>query len=278
MKGIITIATKHSLYGNYAYNLAVSLRAVAPHIPICVIADSIGLSHLTESQRSIFSEIKEPMHNDFHNKEGKCTPLSLKYKLVEYSPFEKTIFMDADTIISPMANIDSLFSSLDGIDFTIANRGEDSPHVGISQWISKDSIDAPYWFDLSSEFIYFEKSKVSKAIFKSALKHYKSNKLPVKSFAGDKPDEPFLMMGMIEQGVKPHKSPFKPSYWHAAEKFASAMDVKRRYIMFSLGGKFIPRHQKNIYDEFCKNASYKSGLSTMPIQQKMNTMIERKVI
>ncbi len=277
MKGIITIATKHALYGNYAYNLAVSLRAIAPQIPIAVIGDSIGLSHLTESQKSIFSQVITPKKAHYYKGE-KCTPLSLKYRLSEYTPFDQTIFMDADTILSSMANIEAMFQSLDGIPFTIANRGEQAPHVGISQWISKDAVSTPYWYDLSSEFMYFEKGDVSKKVFKSALKHYNNESISVKSFAGDKPDEPFLMMGMIEAGVKPHQSPFKPSYWHAAEKYASAMDVKRKYFMFSLGGKVIPRHQMNIYTELCKNASYKSGLSTMPIHQKMNSMTERKVI
>lgn len=277
MKGIITIATKHALYGNYAYNLAVSLRAVAPEIPIVVIGDSIGLSHLNESQKSIFNDIVEPKRSHYF-KGDKCTPLSLKYHLHEYSPFDTTIFMDADTIISPMADIEHLFSDLEPHTFTIANRGEQKPSQGISQWIDSDYVRTPYWYDLSSEFIYWKKDEKSAKIFESALKHYQNDSIAVKAFAGDKPDEPFLMMGMIEQGVRPHASPFKPSYWYAAEKFASAMEVKKKFIMFSLGGKIIPRHQKSIYDEFCKNVSYKSGLNTMPIHAKMNTMSERKVI
>lgn len=34
------------------------------------------------------------------------------------------------------------------------------------------------------------------------------------------------------------------------------MDVKRGYLMMSLGGKFIPRQQQLIYDEICRNVSY----------------------
>ena len=100
----------------------------------------------------------------------------------------------------------------------------------------------------------------------------------MKSFAGDKPDEPYLMMGMIEQGVKPHKSPYKPSYWYAAEKFANAMQVKKGYLMFSLGGKIIPPLQKKIYDELCKNATYKCGLNTFSVSHKMSQLKERTVI
>ncbi len=277
MNGIITIATKHSLYGRYAYNLAVSVRATNPTIPISIIADEIGISHLNESQRAIFDKIIEPTLCDYSNGE-KVTPLTLKYHLYKYSPYEHTIFMDADTILTPTANLSQVFDGLSEYDFTIANRGEQSPQDGVSQWVMGKYLDVPYWYDISSEFISFKKTAIAKNVFKSALKHYKSGALPTKAFAGDKPDEPFLMLGMIDNGVKPHKVPFKPSFWYAAEKHVGAVKIKTEYLMFSLGGKLIPRAQRLIYDDICKNASYRSGLATMSIHQKMNTMNERKVI
>ena len=60
MRGIITIALKHSLYGRYAYNLALSIKANDPSIPVCVIADEKGIAHLHEGQRLIFDQIIEP--------------------------------------------------------------------------------------------------------------------------------------------------------------------------------------------------------------------------
>lgn len=277
MKGIITIATKHALYGRYAYNLAVSVRANAPEVPISIIADPIGISHLNETQLSIFDRIITPDQSDYYHN-GKCTPLTLKYHLPKYTPYDHSIFMDADTILTPTGSVSHVFSNLEPHEFTIANRGEQKPEKGVSQWIDTDTLKVPYWYDLSSEFIYWKQGKVAKEVFKSALKHYKKNAIPMKAFAGDKPDEPFLMMGMIEQGVKPHKSPYKPSYWYAAEKFANAMQVKAGYLMFSLGGKIIPPQQKKIYDELCKNATYKCGLNTFSVSHKMSHLTERKVI
>jgi len=276
-KGIITIATKHSLYGRFAYNLAVSVRAVAPTIPISVIADEAGLSHLSELQRSVFHSIITPDAHDY-NTGGKCTPLTLKYHLPKYSPYRFTIFMDADTIVTPMASLMQTFNSLAPYEFTIANRGQQDPHKGVSEWVGGKMLDVPYWYDISSEFIYFKLGDVSRSVFDSALDHYLNNSIPMKAFAGDKPDEPFLMLGMIANGVKPHKAPYKPSYWYAAEKYANAMDVKRGYLMFSLGGKVIPKQQQKIYDELCRNAAYKSGMMTMTVTHKMNQMSERKYI
>ena len=68
MKGILTIATKHALYGRYAYNLAVSVKANAPEIPISIIADAVGISHLNPSQLSIFDNIITPDPDDYQRK------------------------------------------------------------------------------------------------------------------------------------------------------------------------------------------------------------------
>lgn len=277
-EGIITIACKHALYGRYAYNMAVSVRAIAPEMPIAVITDSVGLSHLDDMQRTVFDEIIYADADDF-NTGGKCTPLTLKFHLYKYSPFEFTIFVDADTIFSPMADLRSMFVQLASTKFTIANRGQCNPAKGQSEWVEQDVIDAPYWYDLSSEFIYFEKCSISERIFDGALKHYHAGELQTKMFAGDKPDEPFLMMGMIEQGQHPHQSPFKPAWWYWQEKkHISAMELKRKYLLLSMGGKMQTRNEKNIYNEICKNIQYITGYRTMTVGHKMGTIPERQHI
>lgn len=277
-KGVITIATKHPLYGRYAYNLAVSVRAIAPEIPITVIADSIGLSHLDDMQLTVFDRIITPDAEDY-NMHGKCVPLVLKYHLHKYSPYECTMFCDADTIFSPMANLHHAFSQLSGNLFTIANRGECDPAKGQSEWVNEGIIDCPYWYDLSSEFIYFEKSDIAKAVFDGALKHYKEGALQTKMFAGDKPDEPFLMLGMIEQGIKPHRSPFKPAWWYWQEKrHINAMDFKRQYLLLSMGGKMMTNNEKNIYNEILKNIAYTTGYRTMTVNHKWKELPERQHI
>lgn len=277
-KGIVTIATRHPLYGRFAYNLAVSLRAVAPHIPITIIADAVGISHLDQMQLTVFDEIIFADQNDYYN-DGKCTPLTLKYHLYKYSPYEATIFVDADTIFSPFANVDHVFSQLAGVAFTMANRGKQDPSKGISEWVEAGSVDVPYWYDLSSEFIYFEKGDKAMQVFTEALEAYQHSNLPTKMFAGDKPDEPFFMLGMIATGTHPHRTPFKPVFWHIQEQgFHSSIDVKKQWAMMSLGGKSIPKRIHDIYKEICHNVTYLSGYKTMTVSHKMNELPERKHI
>ena len=60
MRGIVTMALKHPLYGRYAYNLALSAKSADVNIQVAVIADEAALAHLHPGQRMIFDYIIEP--------------------------------------------------------------------------------------------------------------------------------------------------------------------------------------------------------------------------
>ena len=278
MREVITIAVKHNLYGRFALNLAISLRAIAPDIEMTVITDDVGLSHLDDMQMTAFTNIVQakPEH---YIQDGRKYPLRLKYHVNEYATAKEALFVDADTIFSPMANLHQVFDELKGCGFTIANRGKCDPSQGVSEWVESGRVNSPYWYDVSSEFMYFEKCKLSDNVFKFAREAYDMNQIPVKMFAGDKPDEPFIMAGMVKAGVHPHQSPYLPSYWYHQEgKYRNVMDIKRNFILFSLGGKLIPTPQKRIYDEFCKNVAYMTGYRTMGVSHKERELPERKAI
>ncbi len=124
-----------------------------------------------------------------------------------------------------------------------------------------------------------EQNNISDRIFVSARKHYDEGKLTTRSFAGDKPDEPFFNLALIEADHKPHALPYQPTYWQPAMKRPMpAIEIKRKYLAFSVGGKMIPKQQQLIYDEFAKNASYKMKMPTLKVTHKMNQLPERTVI
>lgn len=283
MRGIITIALKHSLYGRYAYNLALSIKANNPSIPVCVIADERGIAHLHEGQRLIFDQIIEPSKEQCY-RDDKQLPLLCKFYLNELTPFDETLFVDADMIFSQMADMNSFWTDMTNVRWTMANRGINDPDKGISEWVNPEMLrqsygDVKQWFDLSSEWIYWKRCTLSDRIFVSARKHYDDGKLTTRSFAGDKPDEPFFNLALIEADHKPHALPYQPTYWQPAmKKPLTSIEIKRKYLAFSVGGKMIPRQQQLIYDEFAKNASYKMNMPTFKVTHKMNQLPERTII
>ena len=275
MRGIVTMALKHPLYGRYAYNLALSIKSADMRQQVAVIADEEGLRHLHPGQRMIFDHIIEP---------ASAQPLVNKFHLHELSPFEETLFVDADMIFSPMADFNEFWRSMSNVEWTMANRGSDDLIKGISEWTTKEDIEEAYggvdqWYDLSSEWIYFKKNDLSYSIFANAEMYYDKNKLKVRSFAGDRPDEPYFNLALISVGHKPHQAPYQPTYWQPAMKgFPGVMGIKKGWMAFSVGGKIIPQQQQVVYNELAKNASFRMNMPSMKIAQKMNQLSERKVI
>ena len=275
MRGVLTMALKHPLYGRYAYNLALSIKSADMRTQVAVIADEEGLKHLHPGQRMIFDYIIPPAFEK---------PLVNKFYLINLSPFEETLFVDADMIFSPLANFEEFWNSMKDVQWTMANRGSDDLIKGISEWTTKEDIEEAYggvdqWYDLSSEWIYFKKNDLTYTIFANAEMYYEENKLKVREFAGDRPDEPYFNLSLISVNHKPHQAPYQPTYWQPAMKgFPGIMAIKKGWMAFSVGGKLIPQQQQQVYDELLKNASFRMNMPSMKIAQKMNQLSERKVI
>jgi len=283
-KGILTIALKYPLYGRYAYNLALSIKAGDPKQKICVITDQVGLAHLHEGQKSIFDKIIY-IDDSIITKKNNIVPLISKFHLYELTPYSSaTLFVDADIIFSTLCDYNQLWSSFNKVEWTMANRGINDPDKGISEWVDSNKLKEAYdnveqWVDLSSEWIYWKQNDFSKQIFDSALKYYHEDKLLTRQFNGDKPDEPFFNLALNEVKHKPHKMPYQPTYWHpAVRKFLSALEIKRNYYAFSAGGNHLSPHQQRIYDEFAKNAAYKMKMNEFKIPHKRTQIKERSLI
>lgn len=280
-KGFLTIALKHPLYGRYAYNLALSIKSADPSQAISVIADEDGLRHLHEGQRMLFDEIITPEPYMYHV-DDKVLPLLIKFHLHELTPYtQETQFIDADMIFSPMADFKKLWSDMKDIDFTMANRGENKPDKGISEWVDSGKLKEAYpevkqWYDLSSEWIYFKSTPLAESIFVSARMFYDEGKLLTRQFAGDKPDEPFFNLALDLLHHAPHKAPWQPTYWQPAiRKVLNAMEIKRQYYAFSAGGNHLPPQQQRVYDELLKNASYRMNMPGFTIPHKRSQLKER---
>ena len=280
-KGILTIALKHPLYGRFAYNLALSIKAADPKQPISVIADEAALAHLHEGQRMIFDRIITPEPHQ-HKRGDKVLPLITKFYINDLTPYEKeTLFVDADMIFSPMCDFNKLWKEMSKVQWTMANRGINEPDKGISEWVDsgilkKQYMEVKQWYDLSSEWIYWKSGLLSDSIFTDARKFYDEGKLTTRSFAGDKPDEPFFNLSLDLNKHKPHQAPWQPTYWQPAmRKVLNAMEIKRQYYAFSAGGNHLPRQQQLIYDELLKNASYRMNMPGFKVPHKRSQLKER---
>lgn len=211
LRGLLLHAFDHPMFGYYAHQLAVGFKHHCPELQVAVVKNNGSLDQLSIDERQIFDYIIEAKDEWIHDGE-KFDPLKAKLYMNESSPFQKTLFCDVDMQFTPVLSLLDLFSELDGLKFTIANRGKATGERR-TEWMDLsegEKYGVSDLYDISSEFIYFENAD---DVFEAAQMVFNEDKIKVDPFDLNKPDEPYLSLGMSIAGVTPHQVPWFPTYW-----------------------------------------------------------------
>ncbi len=279
-KGILILAVGHSNYLAMAINLAASIRVNDPALKIALATDVPPPVWLIEKSL-IDVNVHVPAEYISHNE----TSVFIKSKLYMYdlSPFEETIFLDADQIMITNRAILPVFSELTSIDFTMSNTGIANNSI----WADIKEVqqlygNKPFW-NYHSEFVYFKKNKNVKAFFKAAQKVFTDGKIQSATKFGGAPmaDELAFQAATIITGLYPHKQNWLPNFWFDRDQKNS-----RKYpyeltdnITYSIGGNMIPAAVKNNYNNLANHYFATLGLSNAyQVQDKRTFLPERKLI
>lgn len=270
LKGIVIIATNHPYYGRMAYNLAVSIKS-AQDIPVALCYRSTAINHLTDEQRLIFDQLillPESMPSGF----------GTKLYLDELSPFEKTLYLDADMLWLPYRKPYELFKELEGVCYTGITEGKtgDVNH-GYYFWADEKEIRevfrTPEVYQWRSEVIYFEKGS---EVFSKARAIDAGQLRSVKKFANQIPDELYLNIATSVMGIAPHKYKWTPAYWPRLHKDVVPADLSNYYLI-SFGSNFTPVRIQQYYKNVLTSACNKLGIRPMfGLSSKRSWMPERQ--
>jgi hypothetical protein len=269
LSGITIIATSHPYYGRMAYNLALSIKAVED-ISVAMFYRSPAIDHLTDDQRSIFDYlIKLP--EQF--REGYCTKLHLD----ELTPFDKTLYLDADMLWLPFKKPSSLFEELQGIQYTGITEGKTGDvNMGYYFWADEAEIREVYKvesvYQWRSEVIYFERGTKVFETARSLNPQLKS----IKRFGGSIPDELYFNISTALNDVHPHKYRWTPAYWPRLHKDIIPPDL-RQYHLLSFGSNFASKAMKDKYRQVVAASAQKLGVRPMfELHSKRSFMVERQ--
>ena len=127
-RGVIIVAAGDPIYGEYAFNLAASLKYNQPNLGICVVHTKDSLSTLSKEHLDVFSHFVE-VEPDKYYQSGTPQYQKLKVQLNNFTPFDKTLYLDADGIWFKKSVVD-VFDSLLGKDFVIQSNGYYDPAIG----------------------------------------------------------------------------------------------------------------------------------------------------
>lgn len=205
-RGFVTIATGNDRYYKLAYNLLLSYRKYA--------SDSTPFALICDRYTSLASAFDQVVIID----EPNCSYMD-KLLLYRYSPFDETIFIDADSLI--LADPRSLWDDFSDAD-DVSCYGCTYPLDSDKAWFTyegtgkyKPSIE--YLIDLHGGVYYFRKSNRCTNIFKTAIELAEQyHQYSFRHF--EQPaDEPVLAMALAIHHSTPCNRPmqllFVPSYW-----------------------------------------------------------------
>lgn len=276
-KGILIVATGHSHYGRMAYNLAVSIKA-NEETAIALVYNSDAISHLDKWQMEVFDYAIEA--------HGMPIGTAAKLDAYNYTPFEKTLLLDADMIWLPNRLPSQIFDYFDSIDFTcIAEGTSDKPSGHYYFWADMDEIKKVYGIEMMyqfrSEVMYFRKCKEVKKFFDDAKKIYANPRLTtIRQHAGTVPDELAMNISAAKNDIHPHQLGWSPSYWFQLNGMLmpDAITLSRTYFLASMGGHMAPNVVKKFYNTLMLGYLTKSGRNTgyFQLESKRDLIKARK--
>lgn len=275
-RGVLILALGSTTYVKYALNLAVSIRKTSPDVAVCLV-HSDNLHILEPSQRFYFNRlIKCPA--EYYTSNGKINYVKAKLFLDKLTPYDQTLFMDADTIVSPYKSVKSIFEKCEGNDFIMVCRGE---NINSSEWVNRDEVMKAFelekWYDCSSELMYFEQTNIFEDA-RNINKAFEDGSFYYRQFAGGVPDEASLVTAMLVNHGSPKFVPFKPTFWEAAEKsFAKSEMIFTTFEVLSIGGNVVSKHIENIYNLLIKWYKSNTGCNTFTYESKLR-LTERRTV
>ena len=277
-QGIVIVATGHANYGRLAYNLAVSIKAVED-FPIAILYNDRALTHIGDHQIDIFDYII-PLDASIPANQ------SSKLYAADYSPFEQTLLLDADTLWLPVKKPSQLFSEVAESDFTGITEGNDKdPAKNYFFWADVNEIREVYKiegdiYQWRTEVVYFNEK--GKDIIRKALEITKNPNLKtVKLFAYSVPDELGVNIAAALAGIRPHIYKWQPSYWHLMNGNIIPQPSKlyENHYLISFGSNNSSGTIKKFYDTIMKAACYKLELQhVFPLKSKRDYLKERDKI
>lgn len=273
-RGILIIALGHPQYGNMAANLASSIKFMDKDMKIHLVHTDSSITHFTDKHKSLFTSM-QVCPPEYYTKNDKTVYLKAKTCIYELSPFDKTLFLDADMIWfssdKDFKRATTIFDELNDVDLTFQNRGffdlrndDDKIKQDFIYWCNILEVKQKYFngtpieenkgrfYHLHSEFIYFNRNFENQKFFNLAREIFDNPKVKAADFDGDIPDELAFDIAVAITGKNPHKDFFLPIHWFNTEgRFNSATD-RAKYYGMSIGGHNTIGQTLNMYNEFAK--------------------------
>ena len=189
-QGLLTIVFGHRRYARMAVDLARSIRVRDAAIPLAVATD------LDASAFGGWFDHVVPWHDRYDSY------FERKFDLGRMSPFERTLFLDADCLV--LRPLREVMAAFDGHDFSVAGRNRARPWWFTNPDAIRSRVDRASYPGFNGGLLHFRRSATADAVFaraRSLVASYDDlglTRLP----GGGINDEPLFSMAMAEVGCR----------------------------------------------------------------------------
>lgn len=278
-KGIIICCYGSRGYSWMAYNLAYSIKHYCKDYPIFLYTEKGTISQLDAESRTIFDSISIFEDRDY-KMDGIPDPATMKIRVLQNSPFDETLYLDADTVcIKDIKPFIEQLSENTGFFFTdIQGSGKKGEKIHYDAW-SQHEFTYPFFglndddifYSTNSSWMYFKKGKQLDDLYGWMVhylqKRYPIEKLKSKWIKGRVPDE-LLWSGVLSK-LKIDASGFQPMFY--GNTYDSIVDIRAKYFFITYYGRigsgvnlvnpqwldFMDRHMKALHQENSQKYIYR---------------------
>lgn len=264
--GIVIIALGYDLYGTCAYNLALSLKAYDSSIRVCLLYEPNAIKKLTQPELDYFDSMIQVDAADY--KGGYQRTKLCVYK---YSPFDFTVYLDADTIWLPAKTPSHFIGECVHSQFKIGMyggyevRNNRETHSGYTFWGEPYSIVKhfgikDYMPQTISGYFSFWKSEENAKLFEIALQVYDDETAPCKKWAGGKADEYCFNVAMGLLGMKQDK--YNAIYFDKVDGKLPPDEIYKNFWGIAMGTHKVTDNLVVLYNQLVNKYSQIKGMDS----------------
>jgi hypothetical protein len=225
-KGILIIAQGKQRYIDMARTISMSIKLSNPDLQLALVTDT------TDERLKAYYHYIIPVDPSFG------TGFSQKMRMYEYSPFQKTLFIDVDCMV--IKNIDFLWALFEGQQMSVMGKKLFSgPYIGTTIELLRSNYTFEYLPSFNGGVYFFEKSKMASEVFALAQDIFNNryDELKLWKFDGRRGDEPAMAIAMGVHGVIPVDDQKKGMYTPMGQQGVFKMDVLKGFCEFYKNGE-----------------------------------------
>lgn len=259
LDGVLLVATGHPYYGEMAYNLLKSIRYNSD-IDIAIVATKEAL-HTTKERDFQLIEIPNP------ESIGK-----LKTELIDLSPFDRTIYIDADSLICPGKDIRDFLNVENPLKIPYLKLIDTKTTPGnYNHWVNFSYLKEHYNIQIpqmpgeyQSSVITFDKSETSKEFFKAAQRAFQLMKEHFGTIGGwykTVPDEACFWAATVETGYFPEHNLYPHIYFGWGAQSANRGHILKHHhlVTFPSAQNVLAQTSKYLYNDLSNFYASKLG-------------------